>query len=1122
MRRRSFVSSHSLLATCAFISIACSTVQAHAEDYRFNIPSQSVSGALQLFAKQSGYRLLFPSRSVTDLRSKPLTGSLSAEDALNLLLSDTPLRIASIRGKVIALTARKGEAMAISRFTPGRQIQLAALQPAVGMLPEAAEAPIRPADEIVVVGSQIRGAKTTGALPVSVVGKEDIAAIGAVSANDLFRTLPQASDMTFNEQTLGGGSPNAARGDVASVSLRGLEQGNTLVLLNGRRMVLHPTSQTSNGTPVLTYNVNAIPVGGLERVEVLRDGAAALYGSDAVAGVVNNVLSTDFTGLSLDATYGGAEGTGMREFQLNGKYGSNFAGGRGNISLMANFTRRTALEVGDQDYTATNDLRSFVEGTAFEGNTAFDTRSTSSSWGAFRTQNGSAVRSNGTLVTSAAGVFHIQPQTNAGCQINLSTAPGICIDDGVITGAADRNLRADNSASFPDITVTPSTTRFNVFSFINYELSDSIKFFSELGYYRAKSKGYTTPGTLLSTTPITISSSAYWNPFGAVGSANRLPGIDAPAEGLNLTTVNLSIRDAGMRQVNVTNQEFRLLGGVKGEMGNWDWESAALYSEATVKDSGDAISNSLLQAAINRTTADAYNPFNGGDPTNPSGLDTTPSAQSTIDSFIVTSTRRNKTTLALWDAKASNAQLIDIWGAPIGIAAGIEFRRETYKDDRDALQDGSAPFVDSVTGVSYSSDLLGASYRPDIYGKRSVFSAYAELAVPVFTPEMEIPMFHALEFQLAGRYERYSDVGDVAKPKLAGFWDLLDGIRLRGSISGGFRAPNLEVINTSVSEGVNSRTDYVQCEADLRAGRISSFSGCTRSFAVQQRRDGNSELKPEESTSWSLGAVLTPPLPGGLGKVTLTVDRWRIKQKGSVGILSDATEIALDYLARVNGSSNPNVVRAAATADDIARYAGTGITPTGDILYVDSRYENLLPLDVQGIDFGFNYASPTTPVGRFTLSFNASKLIKYYQSASAQVQSLLDAIAGGEINSAIGVTGAADLVRQNGHPRWRYSGTLTWYKGPVQVGLFTQYIGSVEQSTVFDANANPYVVDSQLTGNLYAQYTLKKDGLGGTTSIQLGVRNFTNERPPLATSGYLASLYQPQRRYWYATIRKSF
>ena len=141
MRRRLSASSHSLLATCALVSIACSTVQANAEDHRFNIPSQSVSGALQLFSKQSGYRLLFPSRSVADLRSKPLSGSLSAEDALNLLLSDTPLRIASIRGKVIALTARKGETMAISRFTLAKPVQLAALQPAVGMLAAAAEAP---------------------------------------------------------------------------------------------------------------------------------------------------------------------------------------------------------------------------------------------------------------------------------------------------------------------------------------------------------------------------------------------------------------------------------------------------------------------------------------------------------------------------------------------------------------------------------------------------------------------------------------------------------------------------------------------------------------------------------------------------------------------------------------------------------------------------------------------------------------------------------------------------------------------------------------------------------------------------------------------------------------------
>ncbi len=1110
-----------LLAGAACVHVAFAATPAQAKEHRFNIPAQPVSEALQAFSKQSGYRLLFPSRSVSALRSRPLSGSLTAEEALNRLLADTPLRIASIRGKVVALTARKAEAMATSRYSPGRPVQLAALQSGPSMLPALPEPAPPPVDEIVVVGSQIRGAKTTGALPVSVVGKDDIVAIGAVSGNDLFRTLPQASDMSFNEQTLGGGSPNAARGDVASISLRGLEQGNTLVLLNGRRMVLHPTSQTSVGTPVLTYNINAVPVGGLERVEVLRDGAAALYGSDAVAGVVNNVLATDFTGLSMDATYGGAEGTGLREFQLNGRFGTDFGGGRGNISLLANMTHRTALEVKDQDYTASADRRSFVEGTAFEGNTSFDGRSTASSWGAFRTLNGfGPITSNGTNLTSAAGVFHIQPQTSAGCQMNL--ADGICIDDGVITGAADRNLRADNQASFPGITVTPSIKRYNLFAFVNYDLTDDIKFFSEIGYYWAKTRGYTGPGGPLGSSPIGIAANAYYNPFGPIGSPNRIDGLNIPDEGLALTTVNIAIRDAGTRRIDVKNDQLRLLGGLKGELGNWDWESALLYSEASVKDTTGAISVSKLQAAINRTTADAYNPFNGGDIANPSGPDATPSSQSSIDSFVVDATRRNKTTLALWDAKVSNAQLVDIWGAPIGIAAGVEVRRETYRDDRDTLQDGSSAYVDSVTGVAYGSDMLGASYRPDIYGKRTVVSAYAELAVPVFTPEMNIPMFHALEFQLAGRYEKYSDVGDVAKPKLAGFWDLLDGIRLRGSISGGFRAPNLEVINTTYSEGVNGRLDLVQCEADLRAGRIGSFSGCTRNFSIQQRRDGNRDLKPEESTSWSLGTVLTPPLPGGLGRVTLTVDRWRIKQKGSVGMLSDATEIALDYLARVNGSTNPNVIRAEATADDIARYAGTGIAPSGDILYVASRYENLLPLDVQGIDFGLSYTSPTTSIGRFSLSFNASKLIKYYQSASSQQQQVIDAIASGTINPAVSVDGAADLVRQDGHPRWRYSGTLTWYKDALQVGLFTQYIGSVVETAVFDANANPFVVDSQLTGNLYAQYTLMKDGMGGTTSFQLGVRNFTNERPPLSSGGYLASLYQPQRRYWYATVRKSF
>lgn len=1110
-----------VIASVSVIALAQTTAYAQARS--FKLAAGEANQTLPAFGIQSGLEIVAPADNLDGVQTNSVIGTVDARSALLMLLKGTGLEIASDRGDIIILrrtasppVARK---IAMNSVQAARRSDTASAPVAFDVAP----APTPPSAEIVVIGSQIRGAKTTGAVPVSVIGKDDLSAMGAQSANDLFRTIPQASDATFNEQflgtALGGGSPNASRGDIASVSLRGLEQGNTLILLNGRRMVLHPTSQTSNGTPVLTYNVNAIPIGGMERVEVLRDGAAALYGSDAVAGVVNNVLASDFTGLSLDMTYGGAEGTGLREFQANGKYGSDFANGRGNISLLASYADRTALEFGDQDFTSTGNLWAYVADTPYANNNAFNTTSTSSPWGVFQSPSSfGTVRSNGTAVTSAAGMFHIQPLTNAGCQIALSATPGTCIDDGDITGAADRNLRLDAQRAYPNLSLTPSTKRFNIFSFINYDLSDDIKFFSELSYYRAKSEALASPLAQLSTSPVTIAATAYWNPFGPIGSVNRLAGLNIPDSGLNVTVRRLAITDTPLRPIDVLNQQFRLLGGLKGELGKWNWESAAVYSEASVRDTGDVVSISKLQAAINRTTADAYNPFNGGNINDPSGADTTVNNQSTIDSFIVSSTRRNKTTLAMWDAKFSTPELLSLWGPSIGIAAGLELRRETYMDDRDLLQDGSTPFVDSVTGISYSSDLLGASYRPDITGKRTVFSAYAELAVPVITAEMDIPLFQTLEFQIAGRYEKYSDVGDVARPKLAGFWDLMDGIRLRGSISGGFRAPNLEVINTPYSEGVNTRTDYIQCVAD----GVTNFSQCTRTQAVQQRRGGNPNLEPETSTSWSLGAVLTPPLPGGLGRLDITIDRWRIKQKGIVSITSDATEVGLDYLARLNGSTNPNVVRRDPTADDIARFAGTGLAPAGEILYVDSQYENLLPLDVQGIDFGLTYASPKTAIGRVSLNFNASKLIKYYQSPAAPVQTLMDAIAAGEINPGVTIIGGGDLVRQNGHPRWRYSGTLTWVAGPVQVGLFTQYIGSVEQTGALDASGNPWTVESQLTGNLYIQYVMKKDPLGGTTSIQLGARNVTDERPPFATNGYLATLYQPQRRYWYATIRKSF
>jgi outer membrane receptor for ferrienterochelin and colicin len=219
--------------------------------------------------------------------------------------------------------------MAKNRYrkaTIGNAVSLALLAGQASLAQEQSAQAAEPIEEIVVTGSQIRGARTTGALPVTVLGRDQIQDMGGVSGEDLYRALPQAGDVSFNTQTLNGGSQGAARGDVSSINLRGIGPGYTLVLLNGRRMVPHPTSQ---GQQEFTYNANTIPIFALERLEILRDGAAALYGADAVAGVVNNVLRSDYEGFRVEAQYGAAEGTNLDQLQLNALWGTSVFGGRG-------------------------------------------------------------------------------------------------------------------------------------------------------------------------------------------------------------------------------------------------------------------------------------------------------------------------------------------------------------------------------------------------------------------------------------------------------------------------------------------------------------------------------------------------------------------------------------------------------------------------------------------------------------------------------------------------------------------------------------------------------------------------------------------------------------------------
>ncbi|MDP1631206.1 MAG: TonB-dependent receptor [Caulobacter sp.] len=1013
---------------------------------------------------------------------------------------------------------------------------LALLTSATGVWAQAAPAAASPdpsrgvtvVDELVVVGSQIRGASTTAALPVLVLDADQIDAIGANSGDDLFRSIPQMGDVLF-EASNAPQTGNSARGDVNSVNLRSLGVGNTLVLLNGRRMVAHPTSQGTSDTgtvPVVSYNSNAIPVSGVSRLEVLLDGAAAIYGADAVAGVVNTVMKDNFDGVTVEAEYSGNEGTAMREFETSVFAGKNLD--RGNISLFASYSDRSTLKAEDQDFTRSDDMRPFfADQPGFETSTVTDNRSSNTPWARLSTPGSTTAlrpRSNGVVVATSAGAFHVQPETFGCSGVNLNN--GICLVSGNGSYNGDiRELRYDTRYG---TTVRSAIERTNLFLTGHYDLTPTVTAFGEIGYYGAESRATQPP--VVNLNDIWIPASNYWNPFGPItfanGSANpnRLPNLtNVPAAGLPILLGNYRYVDAGFQDVTVKNFQSRFLGGLRGQWRGFDWETALLYSAAEAEDRSPNINMTALQQQLALSTPDAYNPFSGGCVATTSYGDCSPSSQVAIDAIKFNLRRFSRTTLTLADFKLSRNDLFELPGGLVGVAFGVEYRRETQFDDRDENLDGTFTFVDSVTGDTNLSNVVAVSPNPDTRGHRTVAGSFLEFALPLVSPRMNIPLVHSLDMQLAGRYEEYSDFGSVAKPKVAVAWDIVDGFRLRGSYSQGFRAPNLEQVNATQYARLTSGTDYYLCEADLRRGTITSMTQCSSSVGASLVVSGNPDLAPEESTNQSYGLVLQPRfLPEEWGAFTLTVDRWKIQQEQIVGLLGTQAALALDYLNRLQGGANPNVIRKAPNADDILRYAGTGLDPVGEVTTITDRFINLQPQTVEGLDISFTWSKRRTPWGSFTVRVGGSQLLKFSRDPGDIVDSLYAARAASVINPLTPLPESSQLIAQNGRPEWKISTNVIWRKGPWRAGLSTQYVSDVKQTDLLSTTGEPWVVKAQLVGNLYGQYEFGGDGFASGARLRVGVRDLTNEGPSLAEEGYLGSVQRPYHRSWYIRMSKTF
>jgi iron complex outermembrane receptor protein len=945
-----------------------------------------------------------------------------------------------------------------------------------------------PLQEVTVVGSNITGGGAAEALPVLTVDREQLESTGATDGDELIRSLPQFGDILFTNKAVNSGrNSNGPRGDVGSVNLRNLGAEYTLLLVNGRRTVQHPVSGNAGRT---SYNSNAIPTFGLERLDLLLDGAAAVYGSDAVAGVVDLQTQRDLNGGGLKLEYGSVHEGHREDLQLDGYFGRDFAEGRGNVSLLFGVSHRSAQLNSDEWFNATDGRLLRADGTSIPDPDA------------------PVVAPN-----FGNGVWGTFQRYNNGIAVGAPYYVGL--DGNVVQGTIPAAIRLADTGAEPGVTESPEVKKGNLFATARFDLTDDLQLFGELGYYRAKSESWLSGDhvTLSGTNYVHIRPDAYWVP-----EALR-QGTDA------IRLVNYYVADYGLRRNDVDNVQSRALAGLRGEFGGgWDWETAVLYSRARSTDVQETGQANAFVDAVNRTDASAYNPFNGGDPSNPRVGDGTPSDAAL---FVLPNTREGTSELALWDFKVNRPDVLSWYAADNGLAPGDEYRYESRVDNRDENIDGTVTYTDWYTGNVSPSNVFTHSTSTDVSGSRNVKSAFLELAVPLVSAEQGIPLVQSLDLQLAGRYEEYSDAGDVAKPKFAVAWRVLDSLLLRGSTSGGFRAPGVELANSGTVIRFGGGVDPVRCEALVEKGTFANYNACSASPTVRATINNATSygegVDPETTQQHSYGFVFEPAfLPEGAGNFLLSVDAWQVEIENPIGNLGSTNELLYDaYLRTVEGSFNPNVVRAAPTAADIALFAGSGITPAGVVTNVLTSYENQQPLLAKGLDYNFSWRSAETRWGNFALLLNASQLQDYTQQKPSQLQIVANAIANGQLHIIAQGLAAANEVGLNGaKPEWRASATLLWNNADWTVRLRDNYIDSVISGAY--GNGTPFVVDATHRWALSVRKDFSAGWLQGS-ALEVGGRNIFDEEPPLSASGnYLASLHESFGRSLYFNISKRF
>lgn len=519
--------------------------------------------------------------------------------------------------------------------------------------------------EVIVTGSRIRRVDNETASPVQIVQREDIERTGATNIADVIRSVIQADNQ--------GSIPTAATGGFAAgasgISLRGLGVNSTLVLVNGRRMASYGLADDGVRTFV---DLNSIPFDAVERIEVLKDGGSAIYGSDAVAGVVNIILREKFDGLAISGESGiSAEGDGDT-YRLSAMGG--LSGERYSAYLSLEGLKESPIAQGDRDgYLGTHDLRSIGW---------FDNRLGASEAGRGNFAPGVPAFSGVTPYGSVRRGASLTDRINLMPCPEVSSATGICLYD-----------------TIDYVQIAPKVERFNALARGSFAFSDSVKGYAELGYFTSQVTSIGTPGG--------VNDGGVFNPAdpaSPITHTTTLPAAhpDNPI-GAN-RTLSLLTTQLGGRNAEQESKVFRGIVGLTGVIGGeWDWDVGLGYIDNKLTDTNTGfVRHPVLQAALN----------SGEFRINPAL-----NSRALLDAISPKLTRKPSSSVAMADARISGT-LFDLPGGRFGLAVGSELRQE--KADTPPV-----PFTDrgEIVGLGYS------GYTKE----REVYAGYVEVDAPVTT-----------------------------------------------------------------------------------------------------------------------------------------------------------------------------------------------------------------------------------------------------------------------------------------------------------------------------------------------------------------------------------------------------